>query len=82
MAVSELAEGRAAAAAVGLRLGPLVAPFSRSADVALEPFKKLCPDRCSDNEHVPPVVLVAFATEIAERTQGVQGAGDDGLADA
>src|SRR5437764_15029322 len=48
-------------------------------EVALEPFKKVCPAAGSDDEHVPAVVLVSFAAQIAERPERVQGASDHRL---
>ena len=49
------------------------------AEVALEPFKEICPVAGADDEHVAPVVLVSFAAEIAERAERIQGASDDRL---
>src|SRR3954451_5104379 len=49
------------------------------ADVALEPFKKVCPVAGADDEHVAPVVLVSFAAQIAERAERIQGASDHRL---
>src|SRR3712207_7786924 len=52
---------------------------SALAEVALEAFKKFRPVAGSDDEYVSAVVLVAFAAQIAERAERVQGASDDRL---
>jgi hypothetical protein len=75
MGVGELPDGRPP---VGIAVvAALAAP-----DVTLEAFKEFRPAAGPDDEHVAAVVLISFAAQIAERTQGIQGAGNDGLGDS
>src|SRR5215210_7542023 len=67
-------EGRADDRPVGRR-----DPIAALAEVALEAFKEICPVAGPDDEHVATVVLIAFAAEIAECPERVQGASDDRL---
>ena len=52
------------------------------AEVSFEPFKEIGPAAGTDDEHVPAVVLVSLAAQIAERSKGIQGARDNGLGDS
>src|SRR4029079_4476568 len=59
-----------------VRRGAAVAAL---AEVALEPFKKICPAVGADDEHVAAVVLVPLAAQIAECAERIQGASDHRL---
>jgi hypothetical protein len=62
--VGELTEGWAA---IGVAFLPAL--WSGTApNVALEPFKKICPAAGPNDEDVASIVLIPFAAEIAEGT--------------